>query len=109
MRSEGEEDEPLFGAKKPPRAKAADAEGGGAGGEGAAAADGVVATVTLTPGEPPRRRWYQRGPADAALTVRCLRCPGLARVAGRCGVAAVGTGGVRQRRPAGLVDAVACI
>ena len=68
-RSEGEEDEPLFGAKKPPRAKAADAELVAAGAEGASA-DGVVATVTLQPGEPRRRRWYQRSPADDMLTVR---------------------------------------
>ena len=68
-RSEGEEDEPLFGAKKPPRAKAADAELVAAGAEGAAA-DGVVATVTLQPGEPRRRRWFQRSPADDVLSVR---------------------------------------
>ncbi|KAK9842597.1 hypothetical protein WJX81_008150 [Elliptochloris bilobata] len=85
--SEGEEDEPLFGAKKPPRGKAADAHGAAAGGEGGAG-EGVVATVTLQPGEPPRRRWYQRSPASEVLAVgsggRVRRAAAAAR---RCGAA----------------------
>jgi hypothetical protein len=56
-RSEGEEDEPLFGTKRPPRAKAADGEGDGAGGGEGGFLEGVVATVTLAPGVAPRKRW----------------------------------------------------
>jgi hypothetical protein len=77
-RSEGEEDEPLFGTKRPPRAKAADGEegdgAGGGGGEGGFL-EGVVATVTLAPGTAPRKRWCgARRLCPPSL--QCLPCVG---------------------------------